>query len=306
MAIEKKLLIIFPTNIGDAVMALPVLDRLHARYPAAAIDAFVSPRTFDFMERHVFLKEAIIFDKHWPLRRKAALAISRRGQYDLVIDLKNTFFPLALGARRFTPVVRRRSEGRAVDDYLALAHPFIASAAAPGGFKLSEGERERWDRSVPASGAIFLACASRSSLKQYDPTMVADLARRLAQIRPVVILGSREDVDYYGGLNGNNITNLAGATGFADIFYLLKRYAAALVCVDSAIMHAASYFQVPVVALFGPSDPRRYGPWSACSLVLRDRNLSCVPCKAAQCDRHVCMSIPGEEIVAAVNRLING
>jgi ADP-heptose:LPS heptosyltransferase len=71
--------------------------------------------------------------------------------------------------------------------------------------------------------------------------------------------------------------NLCGRTTLPQLAVILSRSLLAVVN-DSAPMHLASYLDVPVLALFGPTDPRAYGPWSKKSLLV-ERKAACPACR---------------------------
>ena len=48
-------------------------------------------------------------------------------------------------------------------------------------------------------------------------------------------------------------------------------------------MHVAAALRKPVVALFGPTEPRRTGPYGALHQVLQQQSLPCVPCMSSTC-----------------------
>lgn len=81
---------------------------------------------------------------------------------------------------------------------------------------------------------------------------------------------------------------------------------------DSAIMHLAAALEVPVVALFGPTDWRRLHPWAVKHAIVR-MNLPCMPCfyyssKPLRCIANInyaCMrEISVDEVFAAVQNLL--
>jgi ADP-heptose:LPS heptosyltransferase len=70
--------------------------------------------------------------------------------------------------------------------------------------------------------------------------------------------------------------------------------------VDSGPMHMAAAVGVPVIALFGPTDERKWGPWGEGHLVISKR-LSCYPCKPHKCHDNFCMKqISVDESLEAV------
>jgi ADP-heptose:LPS heptosyltransferase len=61
------------------------------------------------------------------------------------------------------------------------------------------------------------------------------------------------------------------------------RAAALMVTNDTGPMHVAAALGKPVVALFGPTEPRRTGPYGQVERVLRISELPCVPCLKDRC-----------------------
>ena len=74
---------------------------------------------------------------------------------------------------------------------------------------------------------------------------------------------------------------------------------------DSASLHLASAVGAPTVAVFGPTDERKYGPTAPRSRVVR-RRLFCSPCEQALCRfSHECMRFIGaDEVYDAAKRLL--
>jgi heptosyltransferase-2 len=54
-------------------------------------------------------------------------------------------------------------------------------------------------------------------------------------------------------------------------------------------MHLASAFDIPVVGIFGPTDPSYIGPQNSRSRVVRAEELECVPCNLRGCEEKECM-----------------
>ena len=97
--------------------------------------------------------------------------------------------------------------------------------------------------------------------------------------------------------------SLEGRTSLKDLAYLY-RLSALLVTTDSGPMHIAAAVGTPVVALFGPTDPRRTGPYGRNHIVIR-RNMDCSPCLKKRCNTCTCMKdITVEEVLEAVKEKI--
>jgi len=303
----KSIIINFPTNIGDTILGLPVLDCARANYPDGKITAIASYHTREFLLRNNFIDEVVVFDKLWKMKQKWKFCLSLREKYDIIIDLKNSFLPVLLGIRKRTPFLRRYPKNMHIaEKYLAFTKNLLEDKKGlRSSFVLTDKEKEKWARQkIPPS--IFIACSSRSPLKRYSYECLKEVVQGLNLISPLVILGDKTDSEYYKDiLKEENIINLAGKTSMSEVFYLLSNYARCVLCVDSSILHAGSYLNKPTVALFGPTHPDRSGPRSKNSIVLWKRNLSCVSCEMPVCENDFeCMKIVPSRVVSAVEKVL--
>ncbi len=84
---------------------------------------------------------------------------------------------------------------------------------------------------------------------------------------------------------------------------LLKRLSLFISC-DTAAMHLAYAVGVPTVALFGPGDPRKYGPWAPHNIIIA-KAPPCAPCMKASCGEIICTpSITLEKVLEASRTLL--
>ncbi|MFH1767932.1 MAG: glycosyltransferase family 9 protein [Candidatus Omnitrophota bacterium] len=260
----NNILINFPSNIGDAILSLPALDLMRANYPAVKITAIVSPRTREFLSRHSAVDQSLVYDKHWPLGQKVDFCRKLRGGYDLIADFKHSLLPFILGVKRHTPMFRRRQGGLHLKERnIKLISELIAdSSGGKGYFIFSREEMGKWkDFSFTAS--LFVATTSKWSDKNYPQDKLKIAVERLARKYPIVLIGEEKDMAYYQNVSSlPGGVSLVGRTSFYDVCYLLDKYAMALLSVDTGIMHLASYLNLPVIALFGPTKPFNYEPWS--------------------------------------------
>jgi len=303
----NKILINFPTNIGDRILGLPVLDRARANYPDGKITAIASHHTREFLLRNNFIDEVVVFDKLWKMKQKWKFCLSLRKKYNIIIDLKNSFLPVLLGIRERTPFLRRYPRNMHITEkYLAFTGNILKDKERPrSSFALTDKEIEKWtEQKIPSS--IFIACSSRSRLKRYAYECLKSVVQELSLILPLVILGDKSDSGYYKDiLKEDNVIDLVGKTSMSEVFYLLGNYACCLLCVDSSILHAGSYLNLPVAALFGPTYPDRFRPRSKGSVVLWKRNLPCVPCGMPVCENDSeCMRIAPSRVVWAVRKIL--
>lgn len=79
-----------------------------------------------------------------------------------------------------------------------------------------------------------------------------------------------------------------GSTTIRQLGALMER-AGLVITNDSAALHVAGAAGAPVLALFGPTDPAKYGPTGPRGRVIQ-RQLFCVPCEVSLCRfHHECM-----------------
>ena len=310
-----KILVIELSNIGDSILTYPALAGLWRAYPDAECHVLASPRSIDLFKGDPRIRQVWIWEKRASLFQQIALIgklFSLR--FDLVVDFRHSAIPLfLLGARR-TPLVRQRAVGvqhrgdqhQGLLDSLGIPR---ADGAAPIWFGPDEEARvSRWIE--PGRRPIAVAPGSRSHLKRWSARGFAEVADRLiADARAQVLLvgdgQERAVADQVKAAMRNSPTDLTGFTTIRDLAALLKK-AELLITNDSACLHAAEAMGTPAVALFGPTDERKYGPRHPRSTVVR-RHLVCAPCERALCPyHHECMKwIEPDEVYAAAVKILD-
>ncbi len=305
---HKRIAITFPTNVGDVILALPLLDRLKANFPSSKITAVASPQTKDFLIRNNYIDNVEIFDKRWNLLHQGRFAFSLFGKFDIFVDLKNTLMPFIAAAKIRSPIVRRYEKNLHIrKKYLSLIDKFTSDKELTNSsFPLNSEEKEYLKR-LNLRKSIFIACSSRSRIKCYDKDCLRKVIELLRADYSVVIVGDEKDREYYGDiLMQGGVTNLVGKTrSMIEVAYLLKNYALALLGVDSSILHLGSYLNIPIIAFFGPTHPDRSYPYSDKSVVLQNPDVNCSPCEKPGCEINIeCMKVDPNLVVDSIKKLI--
>ncbi|MCF7874441.1 MAG: glycosyltransferase family 9 protein [Candidatus Omnitrophica bacterium] len=303
----KKIVINFPTNIGDAVLALPALDRIKANFPKSKITAIVSPKTKDFISNNNFIDQVILFDKRWKVLGKIRFCLIFRKQFDLMVDFKNSMLPVFLGAKKRTPMIRFIPKNLHIKDkYLKIIKKYAPKPARQKSqFLISEAKMKKWNLSSQKK-YVFFGCFSRSQRKGYPKENLILTVNKLQAKYNCVLLGLAEDRQKFNQDQLEpGVIDLVGKTDMAEAYFLLAHYAKAVVAVDSSIMHLSSYLDIPVVGLFGPTPPERSNPWSKKSVILQNKNLDCLPCEGQkECNQINCMDIEPKIIIKAVQKIL--
>jgi len=137
----------------------------------------------------------------------------------------------------------------------------------------------------------------------------ASLAQRVsteAGCRSIILGGAGDSKTFnqVRHLFGESTVDLVGKCTLRETIALLKR-CVLFVGNDSGIMHLAAAAQTPLVALFGPQSPIKFGPWSQRAKVIY-KGLQCSPCRQkffSECEpssrmRPACMeAITVEEVL---------
>lgn len=310
-----KILILKPSSLGDVIQALPVLRLLKRHRPESRIYWWIDSALAPLLEGDPDLAGVVRFERrrwiaprHWP-EVLAHVRWLRAQRFDWVIDLQSlartgAFAWLANGsllvglderregARGFYDLVvpRPSFHTHAVDWYLGVLRALGVPAEGefvwlPPRPEVADSIRQRWR----TDGARWIALqpGARWETKRWPVGHFAELVRRLAaefaDVR-FAILGGPDDAPLAAQIAQAAPTrclNLAGQTSLPELVEWL-RLASVLVTNDSGPMHIAAALGTPLVALFGPTEPRRTGPYGRLDAVLQHR-LPCVPCMQARC-----------------------
>ena len=342
----RRILLVKPSSLGDLIHALPVLHGLRRRYPQAFISWLAFDAFAPLIEGHPDLNEVIRLDRRiFPRRRLGAArgliefaGALRARAFDLVIDLQGLFrsglLAWATGAgvrigfaaaREFSWVfythhIRTEDpDAHAADRNMLVGRMLgFGDTSMVCDLGIREEERRRAAQILCEGGLQpdepFLAVlpGARWETKRWAGERFAgviDAVRAQDRIR-AVLLGAPDEsgvCSTVASQSESNPINLAGQTGIRDLVAILER-AAAVLAHDSAPMHVAAALNRPLVAILGPTNRRRTGPYGKDGAVVQ-APLPCIPCylkRPAQCPyNHDCMrSIGVDEVVARLRTLL--
>ncbi len=222
----------------------------------------------------------------------------------------------ALRAPARHAVERMEALARALVPALVLPLRFDAGLAA---HELERGERELAQRLPEAArAAVLLHLSSSQDVRGWPAGRWAELARALAaQGQGILVLsgpaeaalGRALERELAGEARVAHWVGQRGLRALAALFSAAARRGLALVACDSGPLHLAWAHGLRVIALEGPQDGARTGPWPLTGphrVVRSAQTLACAPCLARRC-RHpegpLCMrGIASEDVLAALGR----
>ena len=322
----RKVLIRSANWVGDAVMSLPAIASVRQTLPQAEISILAKPWVAEIFEKNPLVDRVLIYESpgtHQGMRGKWRLARQLRKEgFELAILLQNAFeaalisflagIPQRAGydtdARAFllthpVPMTGKIKRGHQVDYYLEMVGSlgFQRAHAFPT-LKVSQERQEeatRRLRSFDSEGPRDLVGispgATYGSAKEWFPERYAELADRIAAQSGarILIFGSGGDREVAARVRQHArapLIDLTGMTTLAQAMAIMARLRL-FITNDSGLMHTAAALGVPVVAIFGSTDPERTGPRGEVCRVVR-RSVSCAPCLRTECpEERRCMGL---------------
>ena len=314
----RKILVVKPSSLGDIVHSLPFLNSIKACFPKAEIHWVIAKGLEGLLECHPMVDRLIIINKDmWKkLSRtketikevKQLLKDIRNERYDLAVDLQGLLRSGVITMASRAPLRIGFSEARE-------GSRLFYNVRVEGGRDVHAVERY-----MKIAGALgcdeknilfpFSLCNSelhtiedmRSEIKEY--AVIVPGARwdtkiwaagnfgRIASLLPIrsIVIGSRSDTlraEEVVQTSGGKAISLAGRTSLKELIEVM-RHARLVISNDSGPMHIAAGFQVPVVAIFGPTSPVRTGPYGTSNIVV-ESNAECAPCFRKKCKDMKCM-----------------
>jgi len=260
----------------------------------------------------------------------ALVAQLREGRYDLVVDLqgllKSALMLLVAGARFRVGLADAREGSQralthlvpvpsapmhAVDRYLEAAR-FLGADPSPKTFIFPSGPEDEAKAEAllaeagvrPGDRVVALNPRARWPTKLWEEDRFARVGEMLARRcrARILVTGSLSDLPLARRLAARMDPAPFLVTGRTDLRVLiaLLKQIDVFVTLDSGPMHLPAALGTPLVALFGPTDPRLNGPYGAGGTILRVP-LPCSPCLKRRCqiqDDRLCMRSISEEDVA--------
>lgn len=276
----KKILVVSLTNIGDVILTLPVVDVLKRDFKGAQLSIVIGPKAASLLKDDQAFERVYIYDKHQPVMTTIRWVWHLRQQrFDLVVDLRNSAIPFLIAPKFRTRPAKIKQENIHMKDKhlkrLASVHTFDQKRPQPSLLAVSAPDKRMVDELLENAPGPFVVIAPGSAYyaKRWGAPQFAELIRQLQMESPWPLIFVGDDKDKKVTKEINNffstpLIDLAGKTTLAQLAEIIQR-AKLVISNDSAAMHLASYLNKPVLALFGPSDPHKYGPWSAQSCYIQ-------------------------------------
>ncbi len=320
-AAAPRVLVVKLSSLGDLFHALPAVHCLKAGWQAT-IEWAVHPAYRELVECFTEVSRVL------PIERRAtprALIRSARAlwarPYDLVLDLQGILKSAvaaraARAARRIGPSFHRegscclyhavagprRRDRHAVEEILDTVR-FLGLPVLEPAFPVAFPAEPVTAPHPRVALLPFSRWPSKNWPIAHATRVARDLRRQTGA--SIFLVGGPDDRAASAALAagiGEGVVNLAGVLSLPRLGGLLQAMDLAIAA-DTGPMHMAACVGTPVLALFGPTDPRRTGPYGTRHRVLQ-AGLSCQPCFDRRCRRGApsCLASIRPETVAELAR----
>jgi lipopolysaccharide heptosyltransferase I len=322
-------LIIRLSSLGDIIHTIPAFAALRRAQPQARIRWVVERKGKEILDFVPGLDEIIVRgERGWRkrLRDRDQIALDFQGL------LKSALIARLSGAKRRLgfdkPNLREKMASRFYTERLSPAVPETEHVIAKNiallrllgitpdrGYEFPLVIPETLTNSVcdklsPLScigsrNLVLLNVGAAWPTKRWPARSWIDLLRILEHdhIQPMLLWGSAEEKSAADEIRIRTDAEMAPFLAIREIMALLRK-AALLVSGDTFALQAACALGVPVVGLFGPTNPRRNGPFRDRDIVIH-HEIPCGNCYRHECDTTKCMVlVTPEEVADKVRRAL--
>lgn len=338
----ERMLIRGTNWIGDVVMTLPALAAIRGRWPRARLSVLAKPWVAEVYRLCPDVDEVILFEepgRHAGIRGKGRLAADlRRYRFDGAILLQNAIeaaiitglagIPVRAGYNtdgrglllthsvRRTPAIRRVHQ---IDYYLQMVEALGCLPAgrtaqlrpAPEYAGLAE---QFFHEAGISAGTPLIGLAPGAAYgpaKKWFPERFAAVVDRLIDGTGAraILFGSESDKESTAAVRKkarHPLIDIAGETSLKEAMALISR-CDLFISNDTGLMHVAGALGIPLVAIFGSTNPLTTSPAGKASVVIH-RDVPCSPCLKPVCPTDFCcMDLIGvDEVYSAARGLIKG
>ncbi|MBI4115569.1 MAG: glycosyltransferase family 9 protein [Candidatus Omnitrophica bacterium] len=340
----RHILVVQPYGIGDALFMTPLLRALRTLPTVETVDLLLGSRTESVFQNNPHVDQIFSIDKEKWHHSKSCVVIqdllslwkNLRGRYDLLIDLslqrEYGFF-----GGLFLQIPRRigfnfKKRGTFLTQSLPLPHGFHGAHAVDFYCELGKligleiedrflefylADQDRKDAEQMIQGR-YLAVAlgggeswgKDAFFKRWPVDHFAELISKIkdrVEFEQIVILGSSGEKELGERIEEKlsfPVHNLCGELSLGLCAALLEK-SLLFLANDGGLVHLAHSLHVPLIAFFGPVDPKVYGPYplSSEALAVVRENLPCRPCyfrfryNSACVDRECLSALTPEEVL---------
>jgi heptosyltransferase-2 len=321
-----RILVILPNWLGDAVMATPAIELLAAYYKNVHFTFVGSFVSIEALRYHPLCEKAVLDEtKKASSRMLATYKLAKElGTFHMAVSFRDNIYTSILLRLTNTVICCARKSWHAqfllshtpkisTDQHLVKQYAKIALVNAdieeyeipPLKLYITPKEFEK-----PTLG--INAGATYGSAKRWYPERFGAVASYFSDKYDIIIFGGPNEVEMAQEIEDNlkilgvtNYKNLAGKTNIKELCANIGG-CSLFITNDSGPMHVAAAYQVPTVAIFGPTKYTETCQWHNQKSKIVRHEMDCSPCMKRECPlkHHNCMKeITAFEVIEAAKDL---
>ena len=316
-----KVLIELPTWLGDCVMATPAIENIVNFDNEMEITFIGSSVSIEAMKNHPKVVKTAVLSKKYTDLYKVSKDLGRFDAFfSFRSSLRSKFLKFSISAeKKYQFEKNKYINYHQVEKYNNFVNDSLGINSKPGKLKLVSSSTLATTLSEDIPGVKnskptlgINPGASYGSAKRWYPEEFAKVASKLSNQYDIVIFGGPGEVDIALDIEKsliqsgvNNYRNIAGKTTIPELIENSSNVDL-FITGDSGPMHLAAAFQVPTVAIFGPTKDDETSQWMNDKSIIVKKNLDCQPCMKRTCPlkHHECMKlVSAAEVLDAVRGL---
>ena len=312
-----KILIELPSWLGDAVMATPAIENLAGYYDNPEITLVGSDVSVETLKNHPKVIKTLVFDKNYTSLFRL---LKKLGKFDVFFSFRTSFRSRLLkllisSINKYQHNNDKFQNRHQVVKYNDFVNESLNTDFSAGRLKVVIGNSiESETISVEKDNLTlgFNPGATYGDSKRWYPEEFVEVGAKLSNRYKIIIFGGQNEKEIASDIEKaliekgvTNYQNLAGNTSIEELMYHISTLDM-FVTGDSGPMHLAAAFQVPTVAIFGPTKDNETSQWMNDKSIIVKKDLDCQPCMKRSCPlkHHNCMKhIKATEVLDAIKLL---
>jgi len=271
---NKKILFVTLSNIGDVILSIPTLLFLSKKYPEAKFDIVCDKRSYLLLSNFPFINKFLFREKKQKIKNTLSLIIKlRETNYDIAVDLRTDLLLYFVKAKKKYWKVKNNNKHSAVNHFLSLKESLncmpkpkliIPKKIEKNFFNFSFLNRER---------VLSIGLGSNDPDKIWPTKKYIELIEYLKKdFSFIILLGDKSDrtkANIFSKTVSVDVKNFCGETNLIETAFLLKK-SSLYIGNDSGLGHIASAVNTKSFTIFGKGDPNRYKPFGDSAFFYQD------------------------------------
>ncbi len=322
----ERILVIIMRYLGDVLLTTPLISSIKEAYQAAEIDVLVFKNTAAMLDGFTDINNIITIPNKPTLKEQLTLYRTIFSKYDLVVNTQTGdrpfFASVAASPNRIGAIPKNHEKGHwkrffyqgwtEFDDehtHTVLQHLKLADVLnIPRVYQVTPPNNKFEIKKIVTGKYAVLHPHPKWHYKRWPIKNWINTATYLEQSGLQIIISGGSSIDEINYISQicdqlpDKTINLSGKLSLAELSTVIK-HAQVFIGPDTGITHLAAATGVPVIALFGPTNPVKWAPWpynydeninpfkkignqNVSNVTLTQGPGDCVPCHKEGCEQN--------------------